>query len=143
MSNPTFCTTGQLLGPCYTVPGPINEKQQKALLVLFKIIQLDLLTGTNYLSQLNGNTGVNVTQLIADAQTLCCGMGEPDIKAAQVQLRYNQCVRLNSTYMGQAFPNVIAQMGYANCLVEIDDLLLAQIDLLLDCAIGVGQHPPA
>ncbi len=79
MANPT-CTTSGLTASCFRVPF-LGPKQQKALLIQAKKLELAAIGGTDYVGR--------DALLLSDAATLTCGMRKPDLDAAMLQIAYN------------------------------------------------------
>jgi hypothetical protein len=124
------CSQANLLAPCFLSPGPITPQQQKAFLIYAKMLQLAILGGTDYVGRL--------ALLVQDASTLTCGMSEEDIRAAFVQIAFN-----NATSAGANVPATMnGKQAAINCMVELDQKRLEEIDLLLTCKLGVNKAYP-
>jgi hypothetical protein len=130
MANPS-CSKTSLTTSCYRTPGSISEKQQKALIVYAKALQLAAIGGTNYLSILS-------TMLFSDAATMLCGFDEADRDAARVHLEF-----VKAAAAGASVPATInLKQAQINCLVEADDKQLDEADVMLTCKLGVSKAYP-
>lgn len=125
-----FCSQSDLLAPCFLSPGPITPQQQKAFTIYAKALELSAIGGTDYIGRL--------ALMVQDAQTLTCGMGEEDIRAAFVQIAFN-----NATAVGAPVPATMnGKQAAINCFIELDQLLLEEIDLMLTCKLGRHKTYP-
>ncbi len=128
MANPT-CTTSGLTASCFRVPF-LSPKQQKALLIQAKRLQLAALGGTDYVGR--------DALMLADANTLTCGMRKPDLDAAMVQVAYN-----NATAAGAVVPATLeAKLAQVTCLLEATEDQLDETLVLLQCKLGVHKAYP-
>jgi len=128
MSAP-ICTNASLATTCYQLTS-ITEKQQKALIVYAKMLQLAIIGGTDYVGRLN--------LLLSDSAALCCGMTEKDRDAARVHLQFAK-----AAVAGASVPDTIsAKQAQINCLVESDEKQLDEADLLLTCRLGIHKSYP-
>lgn len=128
--NPV-CNISSILTECYRSPGAINPKQQKALLILAKVLQLKAIGGTDY-------TGKLTTLLLTDANTFACGAGEEDLRAGRIKIEFDKAIAL-----GAAVPATIQlKQALINCLVEADYKQLDEADTLLNCKLGVPKGYP-
>ncbi len=130
MANP-ICNISSVLTTCYRSPGAITPKQQKALLIYAKMLQLKAIGGTDY-------TGKLTTTLLSDAATFSCGAEEDDLKAARIKIEFDKAIALGATV-----PETIsAKQAFINCLVEADPAALDEADTLLTCKLGVPKAYP-
>lgn len=118
---------------CYLVP-PLNEAQQKALIVYAKVLELAAIGGSNYTNQLTGS-------LITDAKSATCGMKQENRDAARVNIAFR-----NADEAGAPIPLTLqAKLAAVRCLVEAnaaDGGLLDEMDLLLTCKLGRAMAYP-
>lgn len=130
MPNPT-CNISTVLTSCYVSPGAINPKQQKALLIYAKVLQLKAIGGTDY-------TGKLSTLLLTDAATFSCGAEEEDLRAARIKIEFDK-----ATALGAAVPpDIQLKQAQINCLMLADPAALDEADTLLTCKLGVPKAYP-
>lgn len=127
MANPT-CNQATIFNACFVTPGAINPKEQKAYLLYAMVIELAAIGGANYADRL--------AALLKDAATLCCGMGEPERKAALVQIAFNK-----AGAAGSRATQAMTQTA-VNCYVEATDEQLDEAFVLLSCLLGVNKSYP-
>jgi len=129
MSNPV-CAQSNILTQCYITPGAINPKQQKALKIYANLLQLAAIGGKNY----TGRFGL----LLSDAATLGCGMLQPDRDSSRVHIAF-----LQAAAAGAVVPvGINAKQAQINCMVAWNDQQMDEVDLLLQCALGVHKAYP-
>jgi len=129
MANPV-CNLASILTSCYISPGAITPQQQKALIIYAKTLQLAILGGTDYVGRLS--------LLVSDAAALTCGMGEEDRMASRVHIEF-----VNAAAAGANVPiGINAKQAQINCLVELDQKSLDEIDLMLTCKLGRAKAYP-
>jgi hypothetical protein len=129
MANPT-CSQSNLLTQCYTTPGAITPKQQKALMVYAKALELAALGGTNYI----GRTSL----MLSDAASLGCGMLQPDRDASRIHLAF-----VNAMAAGAPVPTSInAKIAQILCFDSFDEQQMDEVDLMLTCKLGVHKAYP-
>jgi hypothetical protein len=110
---------------CYVSPSQIDPKQQRALLIYARVLELAAVGGTNY-------AAVMATTLVSDAATLTCGMSQPQKVAAALNLAF-----VNAATAGASVPSTLtAKLAAIACLVNLDPALLDDIDLMLTCKLG-------
>jgi len=130
MANPT-CLKANFLTTCYKSPGAITPKQQKALMVYAKVLQLQAIGGTDYRSTM-------VTTLLSASASALCGFEKSDRDAARIHIAF-----VNAAAAGATVPATInAKQAVLNCLVEVTDKELDEADLFLTCALGVQKAYP-
>lgn len=130
MANP-ICTISSLTNNCYLVPTTISPKQEKALKILAKVLELAAIGGTNYSASMT-------TTLLSDAAALTCGMELADRDAARVHLAFVQAMAAGASVPA----GISGKQALINCLVQADDDALDEADLLLTCKLGVHKAYP-
>jgi hypothetical protein len=130
MSNPV-CNNSTLNQPCYKAGQAITAKQQKALKVYARVLELAAIGGTDYSATMSST-------LLSDAAVLANGYEESDRDAALVGLAFTK-----ATAAGASVPSTLnAKIAAANCLVSADERQLEEAILLLECKLGFHKSYP-
>ncbi len=129
MANPT-CTKAGLSASCLRVPNSINKKQQKALLLRAKTLELAAIGGTDYIGR--------DALLLSDAATLTCGMRKPDLDAAMLQIAYN-----SAASAGAVVPTTLqAKLAQVVCLLDATEDQLDEALVNVQCKLGRAKAYP-
>lgn len=131
MANPTCSATTLVTEAASYRLGVLNPKQQKALLLYAKALELAAIDGTDY-------TSVMDSTLLSAAASLEIGLSPDDRTAARIALAFT-----NATAGGASVPATLqAKLEAVANLVNADDDLLDRADVLLTCNLGVHKDYP-
>lgn len=128
MANPT-CSNTQFVddATCYQ-KHILNARQQKALLIYAKALELAAIGGTNY-------NAVLATTLVDDAP---CWLTEDQKIAGRVNLAF-----VNAAAAGATVPSDLDdKMAAIKCIMLVDPEKLDAMDLWLTCQLGRHKAYP-
>jgi hypothetical protein len=109
----------------------LSPPQQHALKIHAQVLELAAIGGTDYSATI-------ATTLIEDAETLARAMSVDQLRAAHVQIAYN-----NAAEAGATVPDAIGdKLEAAKHIALLDPKTLADIELLLRCKLGRAEGYP-
>jgi hypothetical protein len=109
----------------------VSPSTRVALTVYAKVLELKAIGGTDYLAVLN-------TTLAQDAATLFNGFNYTQIQVANLAIAFQ-----NATAAGATVPaGIDDKLEVIKCLLQQDPDMLAKMDALLNCQLGVHKAYP-
>jgi len=138
MANPT-CTKASLNIACFdgTVLNPIARKW---FMIWFKVNELQLIGGTNYLTGLvSGASGglIGDTTALMDEKVSLDEIGRRHIGQWELAVSYNTALQA-----GMAAQTNSQIMQSVKCLMNVRESMLDRMILFLDCQLGVHKAYP-
>lgn len=131
MADPV-CTAASLMDAAHQFTlQTLSPTQQEALKIHAQVLELAAIGGTDY-------SAVMATTLIEDAETLARAMTSDQVKAAHIQVAYNNAAEAGATVPADLNDKLEASKHVA----LLDPKTLEDIGLLLRCKLGRAEGYP-